>query len=207
MLHILETGAPPGAHAVLRAMFAARKSVFVDLLGWDVPVLDDRYEVDQFDGPDATYLVLTEADGRHLASARLLPTARPHILGDVFPELCQTAPPRGPGIVEISRFCLDRRLNAAQRRRVRDQLVIALVRHALAANVSSYTAMAELGWYQQILAFGWRCEPLGLPHAIGGRPVAALRIQIDEHTPALLAAAGIVQSGADREPDILQDAA
>ena len=41
----------------LRAMFEARKRVFVDLLKWDVPVLDDAYEIDQFDTPVASYLV------------------------------------------------------------------------------------------------------------------------------------------------------
>jgi len=38
---------------VLRAMFAARKEVFVDLLKWDLPVLDGRFEIDQFDTPAA----------------------------------------------------------------------------------------------------------------------------------------------------------
>nr|WP_298188955.1 acyl-homoserine-lactone synthase [Novosphingobium sp.] len=36
-------------------MFAARKAVFVDLLGWNVPVVDGKYEVDQFDTPSARY--------------------------------------------------------------------------------------------------------------------------------------------------------
>ena len=39
--------------ASLRAMFAARKQVFVDLLKWDLPVLAGEYELDQFDDPDA----------------------------------------------------------------------------------------------------------------------------------------------------------
>ena len=30
----------------LRTMFEARKQVFIDLLGWDLPVLADRFEVD-----------------------------------------------------------------------------------------------------------------------------------------------------------------
>ena len=88
--------------AVLRAMFAARKHVFVDLLKWDVPVLAGQYEVDQFDGPDATYLVLSGPDGAHLGSARLLLTERPHILDTLFPGLCETAIPRGPAIREIT---------------------------------------------------------------------------------------------------------
>src|SRR3546814_10692398 len=49
MLHTLQFGTGPTPDGVLRAMFAARKSVFVDLLKWDVPVLEGRYEIDQFD--------------------------------------------------------------------------------------------------------------------------------------------------------------
>lgn len=102
MLRIFEAGGDPAQDAVLAAMFEARKRVFVDLLGWDVPVLAGRFEVDQFDNGHAQYLVLTDAGGDHLASARLLPTTRPHILGDLNPELCEEAPPRGPDIAEIT---------------------------------------------------------------------------------------------------------
>ncbi|PKP94932.1 MAG: autoinducer synthase [Alphaproteobacteria bacterium HGW-Alphaproteobacteria-16] len=191
MLQVLQSTGSPASHAALRAMFAARKSVFVDLLKWDVPVLDDAYEIDQFDNVHATYIILAEADGTHLGSARLLPTCRPHILDSLYAELCEALPPKGPGIFEITRFCLDRRLNAAQRRIVRDTLVTGLVAHALATGITTYTALAEIGWFQQILAFGWRCMPLGLPRVVGGTMLAALRIDITPETPGLLAAAGI----------------
>ena len=38
---------------LLRTMFEARKRVFVDLLKWDVPVLEGAYEIDQFDTREA----------------------------------------------------------------------------------------------------------------------------------------------------------
>ena len=38
---------------VFRSMFEERKRVFVDLLGWDIPVLAGRYEIDQFDDDEA----------------------------------------------------------------------------------------------------------------------------------------------------------
>ena len=192
MLHIINATDRPAEETVLRAMFAARKSVFVDLLKWDLPVIDGRYEVDQFDDTHATYLILADRAGAHLGSARLLPTVRPHLLGDLFPFLCEGAPPRDGSILEITRFCLDRRLKAAERRAVRDTLVTQLVDHALAHGITAYTAIAEMGWFQQILAFGWRCLPLGMPQLAGGSMLAALRIDIDDDTPARLAAAGIV---------------
>src|SRR3546814_3001981 len=75
--------------AALRAMFTARKQVFIDLLKWDLPALDGRFEIDQFDTPDARYLILLDPDDlRHRASARLLPTSAPHLLGEYYAHLC-----------------------------------------------------------------------------------------------------------------------
>src|SRR3546814_14937927 len=113
-------------------MFAARKSVFVDLLKWQSPVLDGRFEVDQFDDEYARYVILSEPDGTHLASARLLPTLRPHILDSFYARLCDAPPPRGEDVFEITRFCLDRNLRAAARRVVRNRLVTPVAEPALA---------------------------------------------------------------------------
>jgi len=196
MLQIFEAGGRPTEAKALAAMFEARKKVFVDLLGWDVPVIDGRYEVDQFDDVHARYIVLTTASGEHLASARLLRTTRPHILGNLYPRLCEGAVPKGPGIAEITRFCLDRRLRAAERLDVRNRLVSALVDDAARNGIESYTGVAEMAWLQQILSFGWVCRPLGRPQTIDGKLTGALRIEISRETPRLLAQAGIYVGGA-----------
>jgi len=191
MVLVVERPRRPLDHHALRSMFEARKRVFVDLLKWDVPVLEGRYELDQFDDGHAVYLVIADEQGEHLGSARLLETCRPHILGSLFPELCAEAPPRGPDIVEITRFCLGCNQSSAQRLQTRNRLVTALVEFALARGISTYTGVAEMGWLQQILAFGWRCRPLGLPRMLGPRMVGALRIEISPETPRLLARNGI----------------
>jgi acyl-homoserine lactone synthase len=181
----------PLAEPSLKAMFAACKRVFVDLLKWDVPVLDGKYEVDQFDDEHAEYLVVADSDGRHLASARLLPTTRPHILDSPFPELCAGPRPRGPSIREITRFCLDLAAGARGRREARNVLVSALVEHALANGIDTYTGVAEFAWLQQILAFGWPCRPLGIPQPVSGGLLGALVIDVTPDTLALLAENGI----------------
>ena len=192
MATIVEAGClEPCSDRTLKAMFEDRKSVFVDLLKWDVPVLDGRFEVDQFDDSHATYIIIADEDGDHLGSARLLPTTRPHILGSLFGQLCAAAPPTGPAVTEITRFCLSRRQNAADRRRTRNQLVTALAWHALENGIRTYTGVAELGWLQQILAFGWDCRPLGVPARLECGMIGALAIEIRSDTPELLAANGI----------------
>ena len=193
---VAAASARPHLQPPLRAMFAARKRVFVDLLKWDVPVLDDRYEVDQFDDAQAHYLIVGREDGRHAASCRLLETTRPHILDSLFPELCAVPAPHGPKVREITRFCLDPACSAPVRREARNVLVSALVEHALTQGIEFYTGVAELAWLQQILAFGWRCRPLGPPRIVGGRTLGALAIAITPQTPELLAANGIYRATA-----------
>ena len=206
MVLIATAVASPHRLPLLKKMFEARKRVFVDLLKWDVPVLEGRYEVDQFDDLNAVYLIVADPDGRHLGSARLLETVRPHILDTLFPELCASTVPCGRDVLEITRFCLDRGQNSEERRRIRNCLVAALVDHALEQGVTTYSGVAELGWLQQILAFGWRCRPLGLPRTISGRTLGALRIDISPETPELLAANGIYTPQNLERADLLQAA-
>ena len=192
MAILVESGcAEPAGSWTLRAMFEDRKSVFVDLLKWDVPVLCGRFELDQFDDEHATYLIIADEDGDHLASARLLPTTRPHILSSLFPDLCAAPPPAGPHVFEITRFCLSRRQGAASRRLARNQLVSALAWHALEQGIRTYTGVAEIAWLQQILAFGWDCRPLGAPLRHASGVLGALAIEIGPDTPERLAANGI----------------
>lgn len=191
MIHIFESGGRPHEAAALAAMFEARKRVFVDLLSWNVPVVENRYEIDQFDDRHARYVVLTAPDGAHMASARLLPTTRPHILGSLYSDLCDGNVPCGPSIVEISRFCIDRQLRAAERKLARNRLVSALVDDALESGVRIYTAVAEHAWQQQILQFGWVCRSLGRPRLVDGKLTGAVAIEISADTPVHLARGGI----------------
>ena len=206
MVTLAESVPVPLRLPTLREMFEARKRVFVDLLKWDVPVLEGRYEVDQFDDEHATYLIVPGHNGSHAGSARLLRTTRPHILDTLFADLCAAPPPRGPDVLEITRFCLDRGRNAHERLESRNVLVSALVRYALENDIATYTGVAEMGWLQQILAFGWRCRPLGLPRRVDARLLGALRIDISSDTPGLLEANSIYRPAPLERIDFLEAA-
>lgn len=192
MAVIVEAGrSGPSGNPTLKAMFEDRKNIFVDLLKWDVPVLANRFEIDEFDDEHATYVIIADEDGDHLGSARLLKTTRRHLLGSFFASLCAAPPPAGPNVFEITRFCLSRRQSACRRRSTRNALVSALVWNALSSGIATYTGVAQLGWLQQILAFGWSCRPLGPPQRLECGLIGALAIDIRPETPALLAANGI----------------
>lgn len=191
MLHVIYGKDDRASRETLATMFAARRSVFVDLLGWRLPVVDGRYEIDAFDDDHAVYLVLTDRDGRHLGSTRLLATSRPHILSGTYPHLCDGVPPCDPAVHEITRFCLDRRLPARDRRVVRDTLVAAIATHALENRIDAYVAVAEERWLAQIIGFGWTSRRLGPVVEEAGSRLGALRIEIERDTLGLLLARGI----------------
>lgn len=199
MIHCLPNAPGAAELKVLRSMFEARKRVFIDLLHWDLAVIAGRFELDEFDMQPATYVVLSGEDGAHRASARLLPTTGPHILSALFAGLCDEEIPRGPTTMEITRFCLDRGSSAARRRRDRDELIHALVTFALRSGIERFTGVAEIAWMRQVLSFGWRCRPLGVPREIGRRTLSAMAIEIDEDTPALLQRCGLIAPCTGRE--------
>src|SRR3546814_17323406 len=100
-------------------MFEERKRLFVGLLGCDLSVQDARWEIDQFDDDDAVYLIALDQTGDHAGSLRLLPSNKPHILSELFPELCPAGVPTGPTTYEVTRLCLPVRHGAAERLRIR----------------------------------------------------------------------------------------
>lgn len=207
MIQIFEGARPPQSVRMIEGMFRDRKRVFVDLLKWDVPVIDGKYEIDQFDTDRAVYLVATDDAGDHLGSIRLLPTDHDHILGTIFPWLCDGDVPVAPDIFEISRGCLSLRLRAPQRLIVRNALTTAAVEYALMSGISRFTCIADSGWLSQVLALGWDCWPLGLPQQVGRVLTGALRIDITPHTIRQLQDAGTYQHAPLAYADRLAEAA
>jgi N-acyl-L-homoserine lactone synthetase len=192
--------------SAVTGMFEDRKAQFVDLFGWDVPVAEGRFEIDQYDNAAAVYLIATDETRAHVGSLRLLPSVGPHILGDLFDGLCADAVPRGPTIYEITRLCLPSRLGAAGRRAVRDRLISAMVDHALASGFDTLTGVVAWSFLEQVTAMGWRCAALGKPRIVDGTRLGAFRIDLDAETPARLAATGIYRPDSPAPRDLMQAA-
>jgi N-acyl-L-homoserine lactone synthetase len=169
-------------------MHRDRKRIFIDRLGWDVPVHGDE-ERDEFDDADATYLIVEDDWRGHLGSVRLLSTERPHLLDTIFPSLCEDVP-TGPDIREVSRLCFAPKCRGGEYRHVRDQLTTALVEYALLTGIRAYTLVAGMSVYSGVLSQGWRCTPLGLPRPMRGEELAAMLIRIEPETIERLRQAG-----------------
>jgi len=170
-------------NAVRQDMHRVRKAVFVDRLGWRVPVVDGEYEIDEYDEEGAVYLVaLDRATGGHLASVRLLPSTRPHILGDFYESLCRDGAPRGLDVWEISRLCATPDLPRDKELRARHKISTALIEYALLHGITRYTCVLNVSWLPTLLAPGWPCEPLGVPKTIAGETLGAFSISMSAAT-------------------------
>ena len=171
-------------------MFMDRKRVFIDRMGWNLSHHDGE-EVDQFDDVYAIYVIISDSDqGTHLASARLLPTTRPHLLDTLFTDLCDIEIPHGHHIYELTRFCVTPEVDARRRLQLRNQLFSALVDFALMHGIQSYTGVTHARFLSQVLSIGWRCDMLGLPRETAGGTLTAVQAHVGPETISLLRRAG-----------------
>jgi N-acyl-L-homoserine lactone synthetase len=158
--------------ALLDKMFEDRKTIFVDLLKWDVPH-DGRFERDQFDDEHAEYLIVNDGEsGEHFASLRMLRTDRPHILGSLFSDLCDQGVPAGPDIREISRMCLSPRHRGPERVTARNLLASAMTEYALLTGVRAYTGVADMGWMSRVYRPGGAASRSACPGRSAAPPSA-----------------------------------
>jgi len=184
--------------ALVDGMFRDRKRVFVDRLKWDIPVVDGVYEKDQYDTADAIYLIVDDPNtGRHRGSVRLLPTSGPHMLKDIFPQLCEGEVPVGADIWEATRICTSPDLEGIDPKEVRRLIYIASFEFALLYGVSRMTMLTHMEYLSRLLAFGWECRPLGLPQDYHGQKLGAIEFSV---TPASLQIMRAMFHNGDRTP-------
>jgi len=155
------------------SMHRDRKSVFVDRLGWALEIADGEREIDQFDTPDAVYVIEADAEQRHLASLRLLPTTKPHLMSEVFPFLCEGEVPRGPDIWELTRLCVRPDLPRSEQQRLRGIVWHGALQFAFATGIRKFTGVTHAQFLSAVLASGLEVEPLGLPQNYAGSMIGA----------------------------------
>lgn len=186
MIHVIDNHLAAGCQPLLQSMFADRKRLFVDLFGWDLPVIDGQYEIDQFDTPHAIYIIIATQDGQHEASLRLLPTTQPHMIGTIFQYLCPGGAPTGETIWESTRLCLPQRHGAGRRRELRNMLISTMVDVGLARGIDGFTGVLPDPFRREVLAMGWQAEPLGPVVRMPGGLVGAFMVHVAPDTPERL---------------------
>jgi N-acyl-L-homoserine lactone synthetase len=173
VLHVVAASNRSESERLCDSMYRDRKRVFVDRLHWDLQTVDSEREIDQFDTADAVYVIEADSERNHLASLRLLPTTKPHLMSEVFPFLCDSGVPRGPGIWELTRLCIRPDLPKIEQGRLQGIVWFGALQYAFAAGIRKFTGVTHVEFLSAVLASGLDVEPLGLPQNYGGSTIGA----------------------------------
>ncbi len=146
-----------------------RKAVFIDELGWRIPVQPGGLEIDQYDDDLAVYGFSFDAHHQLTMGCRYRPTDDRSLLMDVFSHaLAPGEPdPTGLGVWEITRgICLESGGARHNQRRRACQMITPL-ELTRAAGGTRCIAFAEVRLLPLFIQMGWRVRLLGDPIDFG----------------------------------------
>lgn len=146
----------------LISQFHLRYRLLVDAQYWDLSRFQGM-EYDQYDTPASAYLVWMDDAGEVRGSVRVVPTDRPYMIKDIWPELIVTKQlPNSLSVWEATRFCVDRTLSREQRTRVKNELVLAFLEFGLKNDVREMVGiMPPKLWESVFVNAGWDIDILG----------------------------------------------
>lgn len=181
MIHIVTAENRRHYHHALMEMHRQRKQVFIDQLKWRLHE-SAGIEIDAYDCPEAVYLIEAAAPRAPVTgSARLLPTDRPHLLGDHFRFLCDSAPPAGADVWEVTRFCPAPDTAPGQPRHdLLGRMIAAIMETALIFGIERVTFVANAGLTPLAAKAGWDAQPLGGARRVGRDRLTAFVAAIDQ---------------------------
>jgi acyl-homoserine lactone synthase len=167
--------------------FQLRHAVFVEEMKWEELRKPDGREIDQFDDGRALHMLYIE-NGEVLGYQRMLPTTSPHLLSDVYPQLCEGERPVGPDVWEWTRYCVEKRHRDRGRALspIGNALLSAIVEWGLESGISRIIIEMEPIWLLRLVQLHFRVTPLGIPVRMGASDVVAVVAAFDARTLARL---------------------
>ncbi len=175
MVHVITAKNAHLYTAELDACFRLRHDIFVKERKWTTLHRPDNRERDQFDTSDAIHFAVIR-DGDVVGYARMLPTLRPHLLSEVYPQLVDGGDiPRGPDIYEWTRHCVARRCRGrSPLNQVESQLILGIFEYCVTNGIGWVSGQGSPAWISRMLALGLDLSPLGLPQEMQGQSVVAM---------------------------------
>lgn len=162
-----------------------RHKVFVEQLGWDLKTIGNL-ELDQFDHKDTYYVIAKDDEGNVSGCARLLPTLKPYLLGEVFPQLLNGMPiPCSADIWELSRFAaVDfNSKSTVKAGQFSSSITLMLLHEAIAfaaeQGAKRIITVSPIGVERLLKHAGVKAHRAGPPMIIDGHPIFACWIEIE----------------------------
>lgn len=183
MIHVISGTDVARFPKLMEQVHRLRHQVFVDELGWSDLRSPDGLEKDQFDTPDAVHQIAVRND-KVIGYQRMLPTVKPHLLSDVFPQLCELEPPCALDTYELTRYCVDPAHRTGRRgvSSVGSELMAGFVEWGLATNVRHVIIEFETIWVLRALQLRFLVQPLGFETKIGDQKITATKVTFNRAT-------------------------
>ncbi len=147
----------------LNEMYKMRARAAVNEMGWNIKIDSEGRDIDQFDFDDTVYIIYFNSDGSVGGCARLNPTIRPHLMSEIFPNMCLSGVPTGDKIYTFSRYLIER-AGKTRREYTKTWLHIgqAVNEYCLINSITKVSWLAQTSLYKIGLSL-WKTKPLGLP--------------------------------------------
>ncbi len=170
-----------------RQLAVYRHKVFVEHLGWKLPLAGVGVERDQFDRADTVYVIARDERGNVCGCGRLLPTNKPYLLGSVFPWLMGEQPlPCAAEVWELSRYSThsvdsEPLTHEESRRRFR-VLLRTIVDAAISRGAKRLITFTVPTLERLSRQLGIHVHRVGPPQLVDGAPVVAMWVELDQQT-------------------------
>jgi acyl-homoserine lactone synthase len=184
-IHVIDANNSVQQADLLDRNYRLRHRIFVGLQGWEAIRRPDGRDIDAFDGPQATHLLLTDGDDL-VGGSRFNRLDQPNLLQTVFPDLVKEPLPAPPELgADWTRFYVrpDRR-EGKRRAPESAALFCAMMEYALLEGYVFITFVSTIYMVEHGVSVGWRITPLGLPAVIDGKPTIAAWIEVSEQALA-----------------------
>lgn len=162
--------------AEMDQMFRARAEIFGNRMGWDI-TLRDGWEIDAYDDVNPLYLLSIDSmTGSVRGSLRLLPTAGPHMMRDVFRQYFE-APVliESPLVWECTRFCIhpghEGSMLPGGVHLATSELLLGICEVALSAGVDQITGVFDRRMVRIYRRVGWNPVVIGRSETAGAEPI------------------------------------
>lgn len=169
----------------LAQSYQVRHRAFIEKQNWDVPHCYGM-EYDTYDTPAAVYLLARNEFGAVLGLTRLIPTQRPYMLDEIWPNMLgKRVGVHAQDVWEATRFAVDPILDAEQRQGVALAITLACLEFGLANDIKSYFVLSPLAVLRRIIGSGGAgCAytQLGEIETFGRTRVSAAEVTVDEQT-------------------------
>jgi len=170
-------------------MFQARRSQFKEQLGWDLKVDALGREMDEYDRMNPLYVIMSDEQGHHVGSSRVMPTTGRTMIADHFSDMTDGVAIESPLIWECTRFFMSER--SIRNRKHVAAMMWAGCQLGLRAGVQFYVGVAETPMVRLYNIGGWPAEVIGTRSGPEGDISACLWEVNEERCEVMRRRAGI----------------